>query len=194
MRLLSALVAALLLAGCSGSDPAPSAAVVPASATTSAAPVAPPPPAIVTGACEATSGLSYGALGLTYNSLEPAECPFATAQAGDLSGFAAALIEVVWTPANAAMTGAGLLVESDTCHSRATVDASGYHQEQCNHGLARSATSPMVLALGSDVLAAAGAHNLTVTVLPEGASASQAFTIHVTLFEAVPPPGYTAVP
>jgi hypothetical protein len=147
---------------------------------------------VYAGVCESTSGISYGALGLTYNSLQPAMCPFSSAREGDLSALSGALIEVVWIP-SATVTGGGMILESDHCKSRGYVDAGGYHQETCNWGTAHG-TSPLRFEVSKDVLDAAGNDNLTVLALPEGASTSQAFTIYVTLFEAAIPSGFTAIP
>lgn len=190
MRLLAAAIAALLLAGCSGGDPTPSASVGSATVTTPAPPPPPLPPAILVGVCETTSGLSYGLMGLTYNSLQPAQCPLSVAKGGDLAGLQSGLIEVVWTP-GATVTGAGMILESDQCRSRTNVGVDGVQQEQCNHGLTNG-PSPLVLNVPFEVLNS-GMQNLTVSVLPEGASASQAFTVYVSLFEGIAPPGYTAI-
>ncbi len=187
-------LALLLLAGCSGSPPAPQAGSAAPTFTQSTVPPPPPPPQVFVGVCEVTAGVSYGALGLTYNSIAPASCPFSQAKPGDLSNLSAAILEVVWTPAAPSTTGAGLIVESDNCQSRFEVDASGPHQEQCNWGTAHGAASPLVVRLDQPVFGAAGDQNLTVLVLPEGVTVSQPFTVYVSLFEAQPPDGYTAIP
>lgn len=188
------LVATLGVAGCSGPAEAPEPAAVQAPFSQSTLPPPTPPPQVFVGICEVTAGVSYGALGLTYNSMQPGACPFSAAREGDLSDLTAGLIEVVWAPASPTTTGAGLLVESDDCRSRFSIDASGPHQESCSWGTARAEQSPLSFLVEQPAFGAAGDQNLTVLVLPEGLTLSQPMTIYVSLFEAAPADGYTAIP
>jgi hypothetical protein len=195
MRGIAALLVAIVaLAGCaagSEENPVPSAAALSSSGSSAAPAPVPPPPAVYTGVCEDSAGISYG-LPNVGGSGEPAVCPFATALAGDLSVLQGAVIEVVWTP-GPTMTGAQLLIQSDSCWQGTRLGASGPESKACDQGNLQGATSPLRLEVAAVDLAEYGRDNLTAMVLAHGATTSQAFTIYVTLFEATPPPGFTAL-
>lgn len=189
---LAAVLLMGVLSGCA--SPASDAADLPASSSSTTAMVPPPPkvPAVFVGSCQTSSGLSFGVAQVTESSLQAAQCAFAQAKPGDVSNLTASLVEVAWVPAPG-VTGISFLLESDHCRSRGSIDTGGYHQENCNHGLATSSTSPFRFEVPQDVLREAGNDNLTVTVAPTGASTSQAFSVYVTLFEAAMPEGYSAI-
>lgn len=187
-------MAALVLAGCTGGgDPGPEPTESSSSShTLSSQPPSPPPPAVHTAVCEDSSGISYGVPGIG-GSGQPATCPFARAFEGDLSAFQGAVVEVVWTP-GPTTTGAQLLIQSDSCWQGTRLGASGPESGTCDQGNAQGTASPLRLEVSQADLAAYGSDNLTAMVLSHGATTSQPYTIYVTLFEAMPPPGFTAVP
>jgi hypothetical protein len=124
---------------------------------------------------------------------EPAECPFAAALEGDLSALRGAVVEIVWTP-GPTMTGAQLLIQSDSCWQGTRLGAAGPESSACDQGNLQGTTSPLRFEVTQADLAEYGRDNLTAMVLAHGATASQAFTFYVTLFEATPPAGFTAMP
>lgn len=193
MRLPVLVLVAALLSGCAGgaeeAAPTPTSS---ASASSSSAPAAPPPPAVFTGVCEDSTGVSYGAPGLG-GSGEPAVCPFAAALSGDLSLLQAAIVEVVWTPGTT-MTGAQLLIQSDSCWQGTRLGTAGPESGTCDQGNVQGTASPLRHEVAAADLAEYGRDNLTAMVLAHGANTAQAFTIYITLFEGTPPAGFTAVP
>jgi hypothetical protein len=187
------VLTSLLLAGCAdGKDTAdPLEASV--TTSTSAAPAPPPPPAVYTGVCQATGGISYGIPGFGGNG-QPAVCPFSQAKSGDLSGLRAAVVEVVWTP-GATVTGAQLIIQSDSCWQGMAIGASGtLEQGMCDEGNVQGTSGPLRVDLDGDAIQRRGNDNLTAMVLAHGVTAGQAFTIYVTLFEGVAPSGFSAIP
>lgn len=192
-----ALGICFLLAGCSGGggggDGSASTATTtsPGSGQVVVAPAA-KAPLIHVGICDVSSGPSGGMAGTGSASLEPAVCPFSQAFAGNLSGLTAALVEAVWVP-GATVTGAGLIIQSDQCNQSTSIDASGVHQGMCDHGTA-AGSSPLSLLLTAEVLEVAGGDDLAASLIPDGVSTSQAFTVYVSLFAGLVPSGYTAIP
>jgi len=192
MRVLPLLLFAVVLAGCS-SPPAAEPAPTSTSASLSSAPAPTPAlPAVFVGHCDVSSGIAYGT-GPAVGSSQPASCPFSAAGAGDFLNFTAAVVEAVWSP-GASVTGADLIVQSDTCYSSIGADSSGVHDSQCNIGTAQGSTSPLRIEIAADLLRQYARTNMTAEAIPQGVSTAQPFTIYITLFEGPMPAGYSAIP
>lgn len=183
-----------LLAGCADNAPAPNESVASAdSASTNvlaeASPEPSPAPEPVTVVCTITRtnlGTTTG-YGLNIDRVVAGidECLLETLFNGNTSWANAGLVEATWTT-QTTQTGTDLYLESEICQPTLP-------PAPCDLPHVMGATSPLRLEMTADHLRAVEGNNPSVMVSGQGLVMDLEYTLHITLFPAAIPEGFTGI-